>query len=863
MSSKKPFNKEQTWSNIKDLGIFDDYEEFIETSKKYDGCFVWRKYSAYPWVKENVFLGSWNDLLNWYETNTEVPFFYNKHIGKQYKLLTIEGFEIKIVNKKRTVFAKCLCKCGNHCIKNYKTLLKGNVGSCGCRGKKIESLYDIHPKIVEQYWDYEKNKKSPKDIPFNSVDKCYWKGYGDIFLMSPTELLSKSNRATSFPEQTILFFLKKYFKSVDSRVKIENNQKKYELDIYIPEFKIGIEYDGERWHKDKFEKEIEKNNAAIANGIYLIRVRESGLKNIKFKNIDTIICDIENYAYYEAIANCINEIFDLFHKRFKIKGFIDITKDDIVQNKIQIMSQYMTGFECDNIKVSWLNKFWSDTNSIESYKISQNSPDRFDFKCYNDEIINIPPYIINNIVKNIDIEQQKAFKEKLVYKNFQEENYCPFVGLPYCPCNRIYHDKECKSCQIFNRSKNDTIYSIPFQEAEKNFLASYKKVAKDINSSTNKYYFRTALINLLMYKIGNRDKVINKFCKSDLISNHEKVTLINNCIFWPEFEYITTKRLFENSSLLRLYFSNYDYSKISFLGENILDLFHKHIVYDILKSFVLMKDFDLLEKALSIIKLNVESELFINIIYALVLQIVLKSGEKFEKLFNRKQGFVSFYNLLSDLFENQIPAHIKNIFEEYMGKNNILDIQYKMQCSYFGDLIDKLILNNSLNSENLLKIALKFKTISLKFTTTTQFAQFIKLKILNQYKKNVPKDLIKNINLLTSIQNSFNDYLDKFNSMIPHKNWIIDMTDIKDIKLLKNLVQQGLLFKFDYEFVIQKKEYDIIEKFIQLINQQEVWVSDFIDDKDNLAQLLKKTKKQNLVSFAEDISTNYILGRKK
>lgn len=140
-----------------------------------------------------------------------------------------------------------------------------------------------------------------------------------------------------------------------------------------------------------------------------------------------------------------------------------------------------------------------------------------------------------------------------------------------------------------------------------------------------------------------------------------------------------------------MFFTNYDYSKISFIDENILDLFHEYVIYDILKSFVLMKDFDLLEQALNIIKQNVETNLFINIFYALVLQIVLKSGEKFNNLFNRKQGFILFYNLINELFNNKMPLHIKNIFESFLGEDDISEVQYKVQCEYFGNLIDKMI----------------------------------------------------------------------------------------------------------------------------------------------------------------------------
>lgn len=276
-----------------------------------------------------------------------------------------------------------------------------------------------------------------------------------------------------------------------------------------------------------------------------------------------------------------------------------------------------------------------------------------------------------------------------------------------------------------------------------------------------------------------------------------------------------------------------------------------------------MKDFDLLEQALNIIKQNVETNLFINIFYALVLQIVLKSGEKFNNLFNRKQGFILFYNLINELFNNKMPLHIKNIFESFLGEDDISEVQYKVQCEYFGNLIDKMISKNSLSNEHLLKIALKFQTTTLKFSNTTRFSQFIKSKILNQYKNEIPKELILNINLLANISNSYNDYLDSCNSMISRKNWIIDFSDINNTKTLKRLIQQDLLFKFDYELVIKKKKYDILEKFIQLINLQKIWVNDFIEDKYKIAQLLRKTNKQNLIDFADDISTNYIIGMKK
>ena len=60
---------------------------------------------------------------------------------------------------------------------------------------------------------------------------------------------------------------------------VENNQRcdcllGRELDIYLPDLKIGIEYDGGAFHTDT-ERDIQKNRLCEKSGIRLIRVRES------------------------------------------------------------------------------------------------------------------------------------------------------------------------------------------------------------------------------------------------------------------------------------------------------------------------------------------------------------------------------------------------------------------------------------------------------------------------------------------------------------------------------------------------------------------------------------------------------------
>ena len=82
-------------------------------------------------------------------------------------------------------------------------------------------------------------------------------------------------RQTSFPEQCIYFYFKKQYPQTENRYQLEGK----ELDIYIPELKAGIEYDGKRFHTNR-EKERKK-------GSFLSEKKEFVLlesKNMREKN---------------------------------------------------------------------------------------------------------------------------------------------------------------------------------------------------------------------------------------------------------------------------------------------------------------------------------------------------------------------------------------------------------------------------------------------------------------------------------------------------------------------------------------------------------------------------------------------------
>ena len=77
------------------------------------------------------------------------------------------------------------------------------------------------------------------------------------------------------PELRVYCELKTIFPNTENRKKILGR----EVDIYIPDINLGIEYDGWYWHKDKVEMDKEKNRE-LESELFLLRVREDGLEKL-------------------------------------------------------------------------------------------------------------------------------------------------------------------------------------------------------------------------------------------------------------------------------------------------------------------------------------------------------------------------------------------------------------------------------------------------------------------------------------------------------------------------------------------------------------------------------------------------------
>lgn len=107
----------------------------------------------------------------------------------------------------------------------------------------------------------------------------------------------------------------------------------YELDIYIPKYKLAFEYDGKRWHLNNKNDEI-KNNICIDKDIKLIRIVENNrkyetdVKNQLIKNLNIINnhCNT-NFTKDDIISSDVTGGFDNILDEKGIKKIISKYND--------------------------------------------------------------------------------------------------------------------------------------------------------------------------------------------------------------------------------------------------------------------------------------------------------------------------------------------------------------------------------------------------------------------------------------------------------------------------------------------------------------------------------------------------------
>ena len=112
---------------------------------------------------------------------------------------------------------------------------------------------------------------------------------------------------TSFFEQALFYYVVQFFQDAINRAIVFDN---IEADIYIPSKKCAVEYDGFYWHRNKEQRDNEKNRLLNENGITIIRVRDVGLPILQsFRGITifhkTKSTDLNAFHIYEIVQQVL------------------------------------------------------------------------------------------------------------------------------------------------------------------------------------------------------------------------------------------------------------------------------------------------------------------------------------------------------------------------------------------------------------------------------------------------------------------------------------------------------------------------------------------------------------------------------
>lgn len=152
-----------------------------------------------------------------------------------------------------------------------------------CSGKKVligfNDLATTRPDLASEWHPTKNGTLKPTDFTKGSEKKVWWicpRGHeypARISNRTHGRGCSVCNREknTSFPEQAIFYYLSKYLKCYNREIVFG-----HEADIYLPELKTVIEYDGNLYHQGEEAKrrEEEKDSCFKSHGLTIVRVKE-------------------------------------------------------------------------------------------------------------------------------------------------------------------------------------------------------------------------------------------------------------------------------------------------------------------------------------------------------------------------------------------------------------------------------------------------------------------------------------------------------------------------------------------------------------------------------------------------------------
>jgi len=192
-------------------------------------------------------------------------------------------------------------------------------GCPNCHEEQAFVSFDLFIKransIHRNRYTYENAESDYRNVREKVTITC--KKHGD-FLQTPKNHMSgqncpvcMANKTTSTQEKEIVTYIKSLKKDIEIKQNSRSIIAPNELDIFLPEYKLAIEYNGIYWHTEK--------NGKKGRNYHLTKTKQCVEKNITLLHIFGNEWKEKKNIWKSIIANKINKIESIYARKCEIK----------------------------------------------------------------------------------------------------------------------------------------------------------------------------------------------------------------------------------------------------------------------------------------------------------------------------------------------------------------------------------------------------------------------------------------------------------------------------------------------------------------------------------------------------------------
>ena len=222
----------------------------------------------------------------------------------------------------RRVWWQCLKDSSHEWEVRCSDRLKSGSDCPFCTNKAVHqsnSLATVMPDIAKQWHPTKNGKMTPADVVFGSMYRAWWQCDKNPGHEWRTTVVARHRSSCPYctltpqsrQELLIAFELLLIFDDINPRgFKANVKGRLKSIDIFIPQLNLGVEFDGNYWHKDKRVLDKLKTEKLQEAGFQIIRIREEPLK--KINDIDIISpLPYNGKLLTNAVLSRIQEMYSL------------------------------------------------------------------------------------------------------------------------------------------------------------------------------------------------------------------------------------------------------------------------------------------------------------------------------------------------------------------------------------------------------------------------------------------------------------------------------------------------------------------------------------------------------------------------